>query len=378
MGGADSYQPKREEDSRDIVEETWTSSDGVNVFEQVALSCQYKTLMIPLSNIDDNSGEQKTKYLKIRSMTRRDMTPLDMNFNKSNKNEDEEGEDHQELLAAEDEFYDGTGHLVWLASIAFATVLAMKDSALRIYVKDKRICELGCGAGAASISALLLGLPSHALLTDNDQETIELCQTNCELNFDCVGKEQKQPYPVYSCQLFSWGEKIPIRQSQSKETTTITSESLELTSHFFDTVLAADCVYDIKMIPPLIESAATILTVGGTFILSHVPRFCLPRRDDTASHGEEALDISISATRDPHLNLEDHIVRQVCTMGFHLVETIRPHEVLNKVRTAGTAKQRPVDMQTNNTNEEVINVSIEELRDAHAVIFVFSNEETVR
>ena len=351
-----------------VVEETWTSSEGVNVFDVVALECQYRTVLIPLLNIDDT--EQGSQNLQIRSMTRQDMTPLDMNFKKGRPDDEDEQE-----LPADDEFYDGTGHLVWLASIAFVYLLSMKDSMLLSYFKDKRVCELGCGTGTAGVAALKLGLPSCYLFTDNDEDTLRLCRINCELNMGDDWKE-KQRYDgeqnkcKYAFQLFSWGDKSQMPSSQSKTTTNAMEETPANTSDSFDTVLATDCVYDIKMIPPLIQSAVSLLSDGGAFILSHVPRFCLPRRDDLESNYDKVNETGISSG-DLHLNLEYHIVQQVEKSGFRLSETIRPFQVLNGVAESQSKPTNHEPRNVNSANEEILSVSVDELRDAHAVLFVF-------
>ena len=352
-----------------VVEEIWTSSEGVNLFDIVALECQYRTALIPLLNMADT--EQGRQYLQIRSMTRQDMTPLDMNFKKARPDDDD---DDQEL-PADDEFYDGTGHLVWLASIAFVYLLSVKDSMLLSYFKNKWVCELGCGTGAAGVAVLKLGLPSYYLFTDNDEDTLHLCQINCELNMSDDWKEKQscdgeQNNCKYACQQFSWGDKFQMPSSQSKTTTNAMEETPANTSASFDTVLATDCVYDIKMIPPLIQSAASLLSHGGTFILSHVPRFCLPRRDDLELNDNTVNETGISS-RDPHLNLEYHIVQQADKFGFLLSETIRPFQVLNEVAVSQSKSTNHQPRNVNSANEEVLSVSIDELRDAHAILLVF-------
>merc|ERR1719506_2792491 len=64
------------------------------------------------------------------------------------------------------------------------------SSSVRTPQPPYRICELGCGTGVAGLSLLLVhnhvqgnAHYCHVVFTDNDQESLALCQRNCELNF---------------------------------------------------------------------------------------------------------------------------------------------------------------------------------------------------
>jgi hypothetical protein len=113
----------------------------------------------------------------------------------------------------DDYFYDGTGHLVWMAAVSFAYLLNLNDSVLRPFFDQKRVCELGCGTGAAGIATLVLLLPKWLLFTDNNQSTLDLCHAHCRLNDlgEAAAAEEKSNYPLcrYSLQLSSWGAVPP-------------------------------------------------------------------------------------------------------------------------------------------------------------------------
>jgi ribosomal protein L11 methylase PrmA len=223
----------------EIIEEEWTTVDGSNVFEESLRKLNVTQI--------DNLFHQKP--LIFESFATQQMTPLDMTYENDNN----------------DAFYDGTGSLVWLASIAFCHLVSQDaipelsdDSHSSRYDDTLRIIELGCGCGLAGISTLLSS-PNHAnnrkvLFTDNDQEALDLSLRNCQLN--------SLPASSYQHSLLSWGDQL---SSAASETT---NDKCELTRWPFDIVLATDVIYDISMIPPLLKSASQVIIPGGYLIVS--------------------------------------------------------------------------------------------------------------
>ena len=424
VNGIDRRTPLGEDcgksDKEVIVEEVWTSDDGINVFDQVELECQHRTISIPL-HIKDDDNNVGTR-LEIRSMAKKDLTPLDMHYNSimsskatpssTNHMENHEQVDNNQPVERDDEFYDGTGHLVWLASISFGQLLTISDSPLRQYFDHKYVCELGSGTGAAGVTTLLVCNPSHVVFTDNDQDALDLCQTNCRLNLPShtytgtCGDDDPPIRPAnHSFELFAWGQELKPRAMEEcgrseGETTANAARSTRMISESFDTVLATDVVYDIKMVPPLLQSASRLLKPRtGILVLSHVPRFCLPRQHRAVGAGGEEDDI-ISATTtssnnehtrnsDPHLNLEDFIQCQAQAVGFEVVDTIRPSELFRERRSSSKATGNDAssfkNMKHQNDKDsygvddghsqkiivEELIVSTQDLDDAHAIIFVF-------
>jgi predicted nicotinamide N-methyase len=312
------------------------------------------------------------------------MTPLDCLYYVGPSSEATENEQEHEKI--DDDFYDGTGHLVWMAAVSFAYLLNMNDSMLRPFFDRKRVCELGCGTGAAGIATLVLDLPKWLLFTDNNQPTLDLCHANCRLNdlgeaarAEETSKNQ-QPSCRYSLQLFSWGAVPPtvVDTAASATTTTLRDDDEGLPvfvrENGFDTVLATDAVYDLKAVTPLLESAATILLNGGTFVLSHVPRFCLPRNlpacTQKGSAGLENGTENLNGDGDPTGALEDHIVEQASKFGFVLLQTIRPCQVLQEESQHGSSYHQ-INCFSHNNDEALTIFSVQELHDAHAVVFIF-------
>jgi hypothetical protein len=76
----------------------------------------------------------------------------------------------------------------------------------------------------------------------------------------------------------------------------------------FDTVLAADVLYDIGLLPLLLQTARQCLNSDhlGHFILAHVPRACYNSKNP------------------PVADLEKFIIRKANDFGFELEQKLRP------------------------------------------------------
>ena len=356
-----------------------------------------------------NGGNNEPKVLRYKSMPIEELTPLDMIYGGSNSNENEnKNEDpHQ------DEFYDGTGNLMWMAAVCFGHLVAQQVEPLRSYLwhgftttslkaernmpatTRRRFCELGCGTGGAGISLLLhhhknemgngndesSGSYHHVIFTDNDAQSLELCASNCELN-------NLDP-TTYSQQLLGWGsEHLESAQQQCRQK----GSGLEQ-PHSFDVVLATDVVYDLKMIAPLFEtvdyllkernktSASTKLQAGengnedgGYLVLSHVPRFCIPKEEKTETCADQKDDESRQDDDSPgeaFLELERFICSEANRVGLVLADTIRPHQVLSKEGLGNDENDNDSDNDKGFNNDSMQQLTLETMKEAHAVVFVF-------
>ena len=454
---------------------------------------------------DDADASSNTIVLRYQSMSGDSMTPLDMTYattnaptNKENENENE-NDDDDDRYKYDNEYYDGTGHLVWMASLCFAHMIANDcipqlhslfveaSSSVRTPQPPYRICELGCGTGVAGLSLLLVHNHAqgnahycHVVFTDNDQESLALCQRNCELNFgntntttttdarrdteqdhasdDSTNRSIKRmgidPNTQYSQRIVRWGieeeeeeERIRLGALASFETLEQQQQrkqSREQHYYSFDTVIATDVVYDLKMIVPLLQTVTKLLVcnkkpkhqeqhtddsdgdgdttsrsssnnsrttgdvnrnrntntnTGGYFILSHVPRFCIPNKspeeDTTGSSsssssstgtGDTAIenatintntntnpnntDANTTKTSSSYRKLEQLIEQEANTVGLVLIETLRPHEVLPS--SLQLLSESNNTNTTNATNDDQHpSPTLETMKEAHAVIMIF-------
>jgi len=232
--------------------------------------------------------------------------------------------------------HDATGHCVWTGAFL---LIACREELLPNYFADRRVIELGCGTGIGGLSLLAADnkhnnsnsnhstaaatTASFVAFTDSDPEALALCQRNCELN--------KLPRDCYSVLPLTWGEE-PLPQD-------IIAKSP------FDTVCATDVLYDIGLLPPLFQTAASCLVApgGGTFVLAHVPRACY------------------NSQNPPVDNLEEHIVERAQTYGFALERLLRPRDCA----TGGV--QPPESFPADALNR----MSLQEMEEIGAAIFVF-------
>jgi 2-polyprenyl-3-methyl-5-hydroxy-6-metoxy-1,4-benzoquinol methylase len=315
---------EKDKEEEEVVEEAWTNSDGRNVFDE-----SFQKLEV--SKIDNVFSNKESNSIVFESYAMQEMTPLDMTYEDAEKNKDE--------------FYDGTGSLVWLASIAFCHMVAQEkipqlktnNGEYEEEQPQQRICEVGCGVGLASIATLMAA--SHnanrmVVLTDNDQEALDISRRNCVLNSLAPNS--------YHQQLLSWGTRL------------VGGGNEILKEASFDIVLATDVIYDISMIPPLLQTASELLKWNGYLIVSHVPRFCLPKDERETTPTTNTLSCS-----SPQQELEAFIEQQAKLMALRLIDTIRPHQVLKNI---------PL---TIHEERGECKLSLQRLKDAHAVLFIF-------
>jgi hypothetical protein len=199
----------------------------------------------------------------------------------------------------------------------------------------------------------------HVVFTDNDAQSLELCASNCELN----GLDPDS----YSQKLLGWG-------SEHLET------SIEIATHSFDVVFATDVIYDLKMIAPLFQTVDGLLKKkqpqehsvsgkeeGGILVLSHVPRFCIPNESSDGEDQDDNIDDDDDSPGTAFLKLEQFIETEASKVGLVLTETIRPHRVLSEEELGGCNEGSSED----NDEDSMQQLTLETMRDAHAVVFVY-------
>ena len=143
----------------------------------------------------------------------------------------------------------------------------------------------------------------------------------------------------------------------------------------------------------------TNTNTGGYFILSHVPRFCIPNKspeeDTTGSSsssssstgtGDTAIenatintntntnpnntDANTTKTSSSYRKLEQLIEQEANTVGLVLIETLRPHEVLPS--SLQLLSESNNTNTTNATNDDQHpSPTLETMKEAHAVIMIF-------
>ena len=351
-----------------LEEETWVNEGGVNIFDAI-MDAPLEERQLWLTS--------RSLGLRYRSFPESTMTPLDMNYNEA---------------VVQDEFYDGTGTMVWLAARALAWSLDQDIHELysqcllsknhpRVLGSPTRPrpvwCELGCGTGLAGLAALVRATVENdskqaplVAFTDNDQESLVNCKSNCILN--------NLPEDSYSHHRLSWG--IP----ETYPPDLVGSA---------DVVLATDVLYDMKMVRPLFQTAVSLLRepysnhglhsacedsndTGGMMILSHVPRFCLPRNHD----GEVPADCppcesspTVTTKQHPYIELEDHLVVEAHLAGLHIVDKFRPHETLRLISRSITGRGPEASFVS--PTDTLHAADLERLKQAHSIIYVLQRRE---
>lgn len=110
----------------------------------------------------------------------------------------------------------------------------------------KSICELGAGLGLVSILLDKLEIADKLVVTDGDEDTIELLIEN-KLNNDCN----------FDTAYLLWGEH---------------EDFLSDNIDGFDILMAADVIYEDDQILPLLASVKALLKPDGEFILAFARR----------------------------------------------------------------------------------------------------------
>ena len=175
--------------------------------------------------------------------------------------------------------HDATGLCAWRGAFL---LLSMLDQIQEFIQGSRNVLELGAGTGLDGIALLKSGIASTMCFTDADPSANGLCRRNCETN-------QLLP-SSYHIEELRWGEPLPS----------------SIQPQYFDAVIAADVIYDIGLLPILLQSAADCLRADGHLILSHVPR------------------ASYNTNHPPVDSLEQLIILRAKETGFELARVMRP------------------------------------------------------
>ena len=237
--------------------------------------------------------------------------------------------------------HDATGHCVWTACFLWIASLSQvwpPPTAMNDNDDDDTLCvlELGSGTGLGGLALwhyVLLQCNRHksihVSLTDADPEALALCRRNVAHNAHLHDNNHADDGLV-AVEALVWGEPVPTHLQ-----------------HAMHVILAADILYDIRLLPAICKSATDVARHddnGATFYLAHVPRACY--NADTAPDAPEKLD------------LEAYIVHQMTLDGFwQLHGTWRPLDL--------------VDTWKPPTSNCINDVSLQEMQDAGATLMVF-------
>lgn len=175
------------------------------------------------------------------------------------------------------------------------------------------VLELGCGSGVSGLAVLCdpSGSPSHIMFTDSDPAALELCRRNCRSNLPCDDKRTRIASLV-------WGKSLGCP---------------------YDVVLATDILYDISSLEPMLLTIASTLKRSGYFVMSHVPRACLPGEEKVASAEK----------------LELFIVDNAQKYNLELKRIVRLEDLCNSIH-----------------DKALNDVSFQQMKEAGAAILVFT------
>ena len=345
----------------------------------------YYSQLSPRSKIRAGETESQPTAIDIRSVDTTNMTLLDVCNYMPEPN------------------VDGSGHCVWLGALylshalsigmAFSEMTKEKENLKSInnngwynddyFGGNNTVVELGCGTGAAGIALLkLLSLRSAAIVDsastttsvllprefqfwDNDPEALDLCRENVKTNI---------PFMAVNYQMDpGWMLNSDFERLLANNSTGQTSS--------VDTIIATDVLYDLKIIRLFLETAARMLshntcdtgnvTTDSTrmkhLILSHVPRWFLPRDDNDAIAGNKS-----TTEKDRAQALEDHIVKEAAECGFSLKCTVRPKDVLGQYQVLVSCKEAEDEStkELDDPPKEALEQVLGEMDQTRAVLWV--------
>ena len=149
---------------------------------------------------------------------------------------------------------DSTGLTIWRAADHLCEYLFSNPDLL----KDKYICELGCGLGVVAILVDKLNVNATIVATDGDDKTVDLLTKNMNSNTCSVRLVSRKLW---------WSENKEDNEAFLKSLDGVGGSSSS-SPQKFDLILAADVIYDEEAVLPLAASAAGLLArPGGEIIL---------------------------------------------------------------------------------------------------------------
>jgi SAM-dependent methyltransferase len=389
------------EEEEEVQEEVW-DFDGILSGDKMNPAMETHVIRLCTSkhhhnhdhDHDNNNNNNNNNSLIYKSVATHQLTPLDMTYD-----DDDDNDDEYTTTNIKKEYYDGTGTIVWMAALVILPVILSSHNNSKSnnrnndkdndnkhsYFEDCRVCELGCGAGVAGMAIWKFHNPSLVVFSDNDPKALELCRGNCQLNSidSSSSLSSSEHYKEVRYEILEWvqddndnDDDDNDENESEKESSPSSLSSLSFwkeNTASFDTIVATDVLYEIVMIPPLLETAVRLLKPSGYFWLSHVPRFYLPKKEkvDPPPQAEYPTYSSSNSFDDDGgcggddtaaaIALERHIQQEAAKVGLALVETIRPDQLCALAAT---------------TLESSSYFSLDKLEEMHAVVFLFQLFQT--
>ena len=373
-----------------VLEEDWGLPLDFNLFAQHERHKVYFYHTDQDNDDDNEKTETKNDAHQLKSDRRTDSSSLDpRTFFWLEYVEELTPLDMMQLSSG---VHDATGNCVWTGAYLFLAALSSFEF-YNAYIHGKSIFELGSGTGLAGLACLLrpstwtteatainralscddgpeaissdrdalnrrtaATMKTRVCFTDSDPAALDLCQRNCHHNQ--ISEDQ------YQISQHMWGSSSSPSSfleslCSSKENTTKSSLSWSC----FDTVIAADILYDIAMLGPIFQSARHALLAGkehhsdphdgdvdednkdnhqsetvvlGHFLLSHVPRACYTKENPPSQSSAADQQNGTTKTNNNNSNqnkeaqrnqLEERIVQQgTQNYGFELMRQVSPLE----------------------------------------------------
>ncbi|XP_019629577.1 PREDICTED: uncharacterized protein LOC109473885 isoform X2 [Branchiostoma belcheri] len=153
-------------------------------------------------------------------------------------------------VTQKDALFFATGLRLWPSARILSMYLAAHPEVL---ASAETILELGSGSGLVGIAAAkLCGQPGKVVMTDHNENVLELLQENIDSNFE-EGEERP------TCEFLDWCMGV---------------ERFKKRYGTFDVVLGADIVYSERTIMPMLSTARTLLAEkpSSVFLLVYVGR----------------------------------------------------------------------------------------------------------
>ncbi|KAI9653373.1 MAG: hypothetical protein M1831_006078 [Alyxoria varia] len=154
-----------------------------------------------------------------------------------------------------------TGHRTWEAALRFASLITAPE--ILKHVHGKKVLELGSGTGIVSLLSFKLGA-SHVLATDGDAGAVERIERSYARNISTKGHSRGRAKLRQDCgktllssKTFLWGSDVQILDDPFHDAT-----------NGFDTVFAADVIYERSSQPDLVKTLKDFLVLNAsTFVL---------------------------------------------------------------------------------------------------------------
>ncbi len=170
------------------------------------------------------------------------------------------------------EYPNSTGLAVWRGSEILARFLCDQQrlcdddsdtSKGVVQVRQKKVLEVGAGAGLPGIVAHRILEAKSVLVTDGDYNALNNCQRNVAANQTPTSGDEGDSGTI-SCQQLIWGRAV--------------GAFLE-THGTQDVLLAADCVYMVPSLKPLWKTIDALLKEDGIFVYAQTAASAVPWKD---------------------------------------------------------------------------------------------------